>query len=687
VYNGSAWSLVGSGYGTVTNVTASSPISVINGTTTPAITLGTVGLANGGTGATTQVGAAAAILPSQAGNSGKYLTTDGSTASWAVTAGGVSDNSIATVHIQDGAVTEAKLDSALRAKINSIVIDSDYFVPSTNLTITTASATMTACWPPQANASQYKIYISPVGSPVDFNSAPAATLTPAQTCYSFSGLTNGLQYQAFVRTIGVPSGAQAVVVVGTSISNLVVDSFDMNSGTTAALSWNAFVGAHHYRLEYNPGESISGPTIIDPVASPTALTGLIKGTTYTYRLTALDASNNTLATRTVSQVCNDFITVKLYGSGNTAYRAWTAIDAITGQPEAAVTAQRYLAPASYSDHRYSSAKYRYQGDTGSGVYRVHPDRTMATAVSIYSDMSTSTAEQSVFYLQNPGMNDQLSLSAASNYTNTVDDHDNVALSLTGEGIISVAGGEDFTQVINILNRSGGYDTTSRALSSFIGGNAFSASGTTAFFIPFHAPKIAVVVDTANQRLDWMQNGTSYSSTFAGLGITGFASVSHPYLICDGVNRATIGIIGGVAYTLTFDWNLHSVTATANANGLQTRYFAPEEKSYGEQIFTVNGKAFYVSATSAGSSITFTHGGTLTNPRSATGATTHIVSRSGIGYGSQGCSDVFFMINSSNYVVFGDHDHDSTGSFFGTPSGDDAYFWWVTSNVQYLPGNL
>ena len=43
----------------------------------------TIALNKGGTGATTQAGAANAILPSQSSNSGKYLTTDGSDVSWA----------------------------------------------------------------------------------------------------------------------------------------------------------------------------------------------------------------------------------------------------------------------------------------------------------------------------------------------------------------------------------------------------------------------------------------------------------------------------------------------------------------------------------------------------------------------------------------------------------------------------
>ena len=56
---------------------------------TGAVTLaGTLALANGGTGATTQPGAANAVLPSQTSNSGKFLTTDGSNVSWATAGGG-----------------------------------------------------------------------------------------------------------------------------------------------------------------------------------------------------------------------------------------------------------------------------------------------------------------------------------------------------------------------------------------------------------------------------------------------------------------------------------------------------------------------------------------------------------------------------------------------------------------------
>ena len=51
-----------------------------------AVSVGTLSIANGGTGSTTATSAINALLPSQTSNGGKYLTTDGTTASWGTVA-------------------------------------------------------------------------------------------------------------------------------------------------------------------------------------------------------------------------------------------------------------------------------------------------------------------------------------------------------------------------------------------------------------------------------------------------------------------------------------------------------------------------------------------------------------------------------------------------------------------------
>lgn len=68
---------LGSGLSESGDVISVGPISLSSGVT------GTLPVANGGTGATSLASAQAALLPSQSGQSGKFLRTDGTVVSWA----------------------------------------------------------------------------------------------------------------------------------------------------------------------------------------------------------------------------------------------------------------------------------------------------------------------------------------------------------------------------------------------------------------------------------------------------------------------------------------------------------------------------------------------------------------------------------------------------------------------------
>jgi hypothetical protein len=96
VWDGTAWVAVGGGgggSGTVTSVAVSGGTTGLSVTGSPITTSGTITLggtlaiANGGTGQTTATAAFNALVPSQTGQSGKFLTTNGSTTSWATAAG------------------------------------------------------------------------------------------------------------------------------------------------------------------------------------------------------------------------------------------------------------------------------------------------------------------------------------------------------------------------------------------------------------------------------------------------------------------------------------------------------------------------------------------------------------------------------------------------------------------------
>jgi len=108
-------SATGGGSGTVTNVAATVP-NFLSVTGSPITTSGTLAIsysgtalpiANGGTGQTTANSALNALLPSQTGNSGKYLSTDGTNTSWVASSGSGTVTSVSVVSANGFAGTVA----------------------------------------------------------------------------------------------------------------------------------------------------------------------------------------------------------------------------------------------------------------------------------------------------------------------------------------------------------------------------------------------------------------------------------------------------------------------------------------------------------------------------------------------------------------------------------------------------
>ena len=78
-----AWAAASAIVAGVSNFSGGTTGLTPNVATAGSITLGgTLNITNGGTGATTQTGAINSLMPSQSGQSGKFLTTDGSNVTW-----------------------------------------------------------------------------------------------------------------------------------------------------------------------------------------------------------------------------------------------------------------------------------------------------------------------------------------------------------------------------------------------------------------------------------------------------------------------------------------------------------------------------------------------------------------------------------------------------------------------------
>lgn len=121
-----SWVAAG-GAGTVTSIDVSGGTTGLTFSGGPVTASGTItmagqlALASGGTGSGTQAGAANNILPSQGGNSGKYLTTDGSNVSWvAAGAAGTVTNVTGTSPISVATGTTTPVVSIATGAVSSI---------------------------------------------------------------------------------------------------------------------------------------------------------------------------------------------------------------------------------------------------------------------------------------------------------------------------------------------------------------------------------------------------------------------------------------------------------------------------------------------------------------------------------------------------------------------------------------
>jgi len=181
---------------------------------------GTIDIANGGTGQTTANGAFNALVPSQTGNTGKYLTTNGTDTSWAT-------NPL-------GTVTSVNLTASTGISVSGGPIT------------TSGSITVTNTAPDQTVVLNSGTGISTSGTYPNFtvtNTAPDQTVSIA----SGTGISATGTYPAFTVTNTAPdqvvalTGAGTTVVTGT-YPNFTITSTDSTTGTVTSVAATAGTG-------------------------------------------------------------------------------------------------------------------------------------------------------------------------------------------------------------------------------------------------------------------------------------------------------------------------------------------------------------------------------------------------------------------------------------------------------------
>jgi hypothetical protein len=158
---------------------------------------GTIDIANGGTGQSTSTAAINALLPTQATNSGKYLTTDGTNTSWATVSGG------------SGTVTSVALS---------------------------APSIFTVTGSPITTSGTLALSYSGTALPVANGGSGTTTLTgvlKGNGTSAFSAATAGTDYQAPITLTTTGTSGAATFVSNT----LNIPNYATGSGTVTSVGW------------------------------------------------------------------------------------------------------------------------------------------------------------------------------------------------------------------------------------------------------------------------------------------------------------------------------------------------------------------------------------------------------------------------------------------------------------------
>jgi hypothetical protein len=237
---------------------------------------GTIPVVNGGTGQTTANLAFNALAPSQTGNTGKYLTTDGVDTSWSTNPLGTVTSITAGTGLTGGTITTS----------GTIAIDS---------TVATLTGTQTLT---------NKTLTTPIiGQINDVNSNEILLLTPVASATDYFTLKNGIG-------VGVPLH---IVAEGSS-TNIGLHIQPKGSGLVTISDGTDFNKGIRFR---SSSSATSAITLLDAVSSagrvvtlPDATTTLVgRDTTDTLTNKSISGSTNTLTNIANASLTNSAITI------------------------------------------------------------------------------------------------------------------------------------------------------------------------------------------------------------------------------------------------------------------------------------------------------------------------------------------------------------------------------------------
>jgi hypothetical protein len=265
---------------------------------------GTLPITNGGTGQTTSTAAFNALAPSQATNSGKYLTTDGTNSSWAtVSAGSGTVSSVAVSGGTTGLTTSGGpvTTSGTITLAGTLAVANGGTGTTTPSIVAGTNVSVTGTWPNQTIASS--------GGGIAYTAVKTANYTAANNDGVLTNTTGG----AFTVTLPTSPSVGNIIIVVDSLSQWGTNNLTVDPTASIKIAGNT-----------------AGDTLVCDITGAT-VTLVYTGATYGWNVSAQVGGNGgTAVTLTGTQtLTNKTLTAPTIASANLTTALTLAGDAGT----------------------------------------------------------------------------------------------------------------------------------------------------------------------------------------------------------------------------------------------------------------------------------------------------------------------------------------------------------------------